>query len=139
MSYSDAVKENGFYDVLGGAFFQRKSEHPYKNSSGMGIRNTIYIAYVLVLFLFLGPYLVVLGGDYSDNVLKYEKGVSFLSAFTFSILYVLFYSTYRGGTSFMSLEKLVETEKKGARSKIFSGLDYVTEKTKKFQGPVRKY
>ena len=114
--YPDVRKENGYYKALGGAVFQRRSDHPYKNSTGFGIRRSVYVAYLILILVFLCPFFPLIGKDYSDNALQYEKRLTLAVPVTLGALYLLFYTTYESATIFTDFDTLV----RGKTDSIFS-------------------
>ena len=112
-SYPNVKRENGYYKVLGGKLSQRKSNHPYKNASGFGIRRSIYAAYILLFFVFMSPYFSVLSNDYSNKTLEYEKKLTIAIPVSLSILYILFYSTYSSATFFTDFQTIAKDQRGG--------------------------
>ena len=111
--YPDVTRENGYYKALGGAVFQRRSDHPYKNSTGFGIRRSIYFAYVIIILVFLCPFFPLIGKDFSNNVLEYEKRLTLAVPITLGVLYLLFYTTYESATTFSGIDTVIKRETEG--------------------------
>jgi hypothetical protein len=134
--YPDVRKENGYYRALGGAVFQRRSDHPYKNSTGFGVRWSVYVAYLILILVFLCPFFPLIGKDYSDNALQYERRLTLSVPITLGVLYLLFYTTYESATIFTDFDTLV---KRGANKSLssYSGPDVTDAIIRGIGGPNR--